>query len=347
MVEIFGKRFKTIVAAVLVIAFLLVTVYFARKYSQPNAFCDGAPYIYATFHDEAPNIYKYSRNGCLLSKNVLSGGPEYALTSHFIELRSMVFGTYNGSEALYVADAFSDDSYLNVYGKCDALGQREYITTAVSTVTNPGINHLYGICLDEDQNIYASSQHTDNVLRFYKETFDPMPLPSKMIRPAAQRLNYFPGTFIQFGEPMLHQIDEQGVRDVIAVGSTIWVANEDIDSVYILDAASGEVVAIVAVETPIGLHYSDENGLVFVSSKGEKNMGSVYSISVETKSIVRQYKSKRMTHPTGMSTHRTTLYVANQKAGQIVSFNIRSGRFLKLIVDDMPLGIEKILISDC
>lgn len=347
MSETFGKHWKATIIVFLGVIFVLASVHILYKFSQPNAFCDGAPYIYATFHDEAPNIYKYSRNGCLLSKNVLSGGPEYALTSHIIELRSIVFGTYNGSEALFVADAFSDDSYLNIYGKCDALGQREFITTAVSTATNPGVNHLYGICFDEDNNLYASSQHTDNVLRFYKDSYDPMPLPSKMIRPPGQRRNFFPGTFIQFGEPMIHEVNEQGVRDVAAVGNTIWVANEDIDSVYVLSASTGKVLAIIDVNTPIGLHYSEDDGLVFVSSKGPKNMGSVYAISVETKEIVQQYKSKKMTHPTGMNTHRSTLYVANQKRGQIVSFNIRSGRFLRVIVDDMPMGIEKILVSDC
>jgi YVTN family beta-propeller protein len=347
MNDFFNKWAKTIWIVILMASIGSFAVYFSSKYSHPNAFCDPAPYIYATFHHEAPNIYKYSRNGCLLSKTVLQGGPEYALTSHLIELRSIVFGNYNNTPVLYVADAYSDDSYLNVYGSCDKNGERPFITTAVSTFTDPGINHPYGIAFDPENNLLVSSQHTDNVLRFKKDTFEPMAFPSKMMRSVAHTYDYYPGTFLQFGEPNVHDVDHQGVRDVISVEDKIWVANEDIDSIYVVDAATGRVEDIIEVDTPIGLHYNRALGLVFVSSKGPKNMGFVHSIDVHSKAFVMEYQSKKMTHPTGMITHHTTLYVANQKRGQIVSFNIRSGRFLKIIVDDMPAGIEKILLSDC
>lgn len=342
------KRYgKTMMTAALFVSLAIFSVYFALKYSRPNSFCAGAPYIYATFHHEAPNIYKYSRNGCLLEKNVLKGGPEYAISSHLIELRSLVFGQYKNASVLYVADAFSDDSYVNVYGSCDAKGRREYITTAVSTVQNAGVNHPYGIAFDTDLNLYVSSQHTDNVLRFHKDTFKPMRFPTQMMRSAVYNYNYYPGTFLQVGAPNVHDVSQQGVRDVLAVENKMWIANKDIDSLYVVDMATGRVEDIIAVDTPIGLHYNAELGLVFVSSKGPKGEGFVHSISTQTRAFVMEYQSKKMSHPTGMVTHRTTLYVANQEAGQIVSFNIRSGRFLKVIVDDMPAGIEKILISDC
>lgn len=342
-----NKQSKTIAFVILGVAFGIFIVYFALKMSEPNMFCDGAPFIYATFHDEAANIYKYSRNGCLLDANVLVGGPRHALSSHLVELRSLVFGTLRDEKVLYVADAYSDDSYLNIYGQCDENGKRAYISTPVSTVTDPGINHLYGIAFDPDGNVYVSSQHTDNVLRFYKDTFEPMPQPRFMNRSNADRFDFYPGTFIQFGTPTLHDVTEQGVRDVISVDDKIWLANEDDNSVRVIDAVTGRVEDIISVETPIGLLYHPAKGLVFVSSKGEKNMGFVYAISVSTKLFVQQYKSKKMTHPTGMAVHGATLYVANQKLGQIVSFNIHSGKFLRVIVNDMPLGIEKIVISDC
>ena len=345
--DICQRHGKLIAVVVLGTMLAVVTIHYALKYSKKNAFCDPAPYIYATFHDEASNIYKYSRNGCLLSKEVLVGGPEYALSSHLIELRSMVFGKYNGSDALYVADAYSDDSYMNVYGQCNADGSRDYLTTAVSTVTDPGVNHLYGICFDKAGNVYGSSQHTDNVLRFTKDTFEPMKPPSEMVRSLSHNYEYYPGTFIQFGQPTIHEREQQGVRDIIAVEDDIWIANEDVNGIYIVDQITGRVKDIVDIPMPIGLHYSAHNGLVFVSSKGLKYQGSVYSISVKTKEIVHKYKSKKMTHPTGLTTHDTTLFVANQKRGQIVSFNIKSGRFLKYIVEDMPTGIEQILISPC
>lgn len=37
--------------------------------------CLGSPFLYVTFHDKFPNIFKFSRNGCLLQTDVLKGGP--------------------------------------------------------------------------------------------------------------------------------------------------------------------------------------------------------------------------------------------------------------------------------
>jgi hypothetical protein len=51
------------------------------------------------------------------------------------------------------------------------------------------------------QNIYASFQHTDLVLRFFAGTYKPMPLPSALAHDGA---DYFPGTFHQFGAVGIH-----------------------------------------------------------------------------------------------------------------------------------------------
>lgn len=59
------------------------TYYFDTK--KPKA-CDPAPFLYVTFHDKYQNIFKYSRNGCLLQTDVLSDGP--ILSKHrYTELR--------------------------------------------------------------------------------------------------------------------------------------------------------------------------------------------------------------------------------------------------------------------
>ena len=71
--DLCGKHTKVFSFIVMSVAFGFFVVYYAMKMSQPNLFCDPGPYIYATFHDEAANILKYSRNGCLLDAEVLSG----------------------------------------------------------------------------------------------------------------------------------------------------------------------------------------------------------------------------------------------------------------------------------
>jgi hypothetical protein len=57
------------------------------------------------------------------------------------------------------------------------IGQRPFIKSAVSSAANEGIDHLYGVAFDDANNLYTSSQHTDVVQRFYKDTFEPMPFP--------------------------------------------------------------------------------------------------------------------------------------------------------------------------
>lgn len=99
--------------------------------------CLGAPYIYITLHD-ASNIYKYSRDGCLLDDNVL----DYVsfVEKGYVELRSMALGRYHGEEMLYIVDAISGNSRIMIYGSCDDRGKRAYVTTAQSTQDNQGIN---------------------------------------------------------------------------------------------------------------------------------------------------------------------------------------------------------------
>lgn len=123
--------------------------------------CLGPPFIYLTVHDEIKNVAKYSRDGCLLATNVLENVGVNSKT----ELRSIAVGSYKGEEALYVADAYTKNSQLLVYGPCDANGVRPYKATVVTTNMNSGAVHTYGITFDSNGNIYASFQHTDNALR--------------------------------------------------------------------------------------------------------------------------------------------------------------------------------------
>ena len=337
----------------IVLGFVLVSsiFYFAYIWSVANATCDDAPYIYATYHDLVPNVVKYSRNGCLLSSTVLIGGPKHTAPNHTIEMRSLVFGKYKDSPVLYIADAFTNDSYLNIYDQCDEDGQRTFIKSAVSTQKHPGANHIYGICFDQEDNVYVSSQHTDNVMRFHKDTFKPMPYPPRLERADPQYYKNYAGTFLQFGLPNSHGIEEQGVRDIVAVGEYIWVANENSMGVYVVHAVSGQVETIVRnIKVPICLHYHPETDTVFVASKavdGAAWQGAVYAVNAHTYAVTRHFKTLRMTHPTGMISHSNILYVAEQKLGQILSFNVHTGAFLKTIVRSMPEGIEKLALSDC
>lgn len=224
--------------------------------------CLGPPYLYATMHDKIENILKYSRDGCLLEKEVLYGYPHYGKMHHYVEYRSMVFGKYRNQSVLYVADAMTRDSYLSIFSECDSQGHRYYLDTVISTRKNPGANHIYGICFDEDENIYISSQHTDNILRFSKDTFHPLPLPP-YARQNRKWREYFKGTFYQFGAPEEHPVSSQGIRAILRMGDTIWTANEDINGIAIISILTGEILNIVVLPSPIGLYFDETLQVIF------------------------------------------------------------------------------------
>ena len=332
-----------------ILAFTIVTaftIFALMKVSKPHGLCLGPPYIYATFHDEQTNILKYSRNGCLLSNEVLLGGPKKN-DNHRTELRTMKIATYNDSKALYVADGNTDHSYLMVYGQCNQNGQRPYLATVASTEQYPGAKHMYGVTVDNRGNVYVSSQHTDNVLRFAKDTFKPMPFPSHMEECENPYLKNYPGTFMQFGLPQVHEENEQGVRSVEAVGSDIWIANKELNGVAIVDSVTGELTTIINIANPIGIHYDETNHLVFISSKLKHKRARIYGVSTKTYQIVKMFRKKHMKHPAGMVTHDDFLYVADQELGDIAKYSISKQKYLGVVAKGLPGTVEDVMISDC
>lgn len=84
---------------VLILTGVIVQLHTLSMYNYRT--CLGAPYIYATVHSDLPNILKISRDGCVLSHDVLIGGP---LTLQ-AELRSLAMNSYGNREALYVSNS--------------------------------------------------------------------------------------------------------------------------------------------------------------------------------------------------------------------------------------------------
>lgn len=303
------------------------------------------PYLYVTTHDEVPNVMKYTRDGCLVTAEVLADHP--AGEDHITEFRSMALGGYRDlPQALFIADAMSKESFLLVYSECDANGHRHYLDTVVSTETNPGADHAYGICFDGDGNVLASFQHTDCVLRFRKDTFEPMPLPP-LLSSSYRWQDLFAGTFYQFGSPGLHPISEQGVRGIVRLDDMLWIANEDIGGVAVVSLATGMMLTIVVVHNPIGLHHDPACGLIFVGSKRKHWRGAVHAIDPKLFRVVRTYTTNRMNHPAGITSYGDMLYVGEQVRGDIMQFSIASQEFLGNVVSDAPGEIEQLIMSPC
>lgn len=311
--------------------------------SQPDCDDISPPYIYATTHDEVTNVLKYSLNGCLVTDKVLLDKPEYG--DHDVEFRSMLLGRHHGEDVLFIADAMSKDSYILMYGECNEDGRREYIKAVANTDEHAGLDHSYGLCSDDDHNLYVSNQHTDNVLRFDGDNFDPVELPSS-IRDDHRWRDYYKGTFVQFGKPEVHEEEEQGVRGIVRYKDTIWIANEDLGGVAVVSISTGEIHDIVLVHNPIGIHYDADSGLIFVGSKRKHWHGAVYAIDPNILRIIKTYKADRMTHPTGITSHKGILYVAEQVQGKILQFDIDTEEYMGTLVKSENL-LEQLIISPC
>lgn len=262
--------------------------------------CLGAPFLYVTVHDKTPNILKYTRDGCFLSDKVLMTSDAFKGNVD-VELRSMAIGNHKDHESLFIADASNFNSRLLVFGRCieDTFnyGRRPYVETVVESTQNLGVDHTYGVCLDKEGNVYISNQHTDCVLRFQTGNFHPMVLPRAL--QLDQRLDYYKGTFVQFGLPKEHGSDEQGIRSIAHVKSKIWIAHEDLSGVAIADTESGLVMEIIPLDTAVGLYYDEVSEMVFVSCKSMKRGGIVYALDPQTYKIINSYSHHKMVHPTG------------------------------------------------
>ena len=262
--------------------------------------CLGAPYLYVTVHDRTANVLKYTRDGCLVTDNVLLMDEAYKSVFD-VEFRSMAIGKHKDHDALFIADASDHNSRLLVFGKCidekQDYGKRHFVEIVVDSKHNKGVDHTYGVCLDKEGNVYISNQHTDCVLRFNVGTFKPMEFPRSL--QLDRRLDYYDGTFVQFGLPREHGAMERGVRAIAHVHNKIWIAHEEISGVAITDVESGLVTNIIPLDTPVGLFHDEYLGVVFVSCRSKERGGIVYAINSDTFKIQHSYSHHKMVHPTG------------------------------------------------
>ena len=313
---------------------------------------NGPPYLYVTVHHEVKNILKYNRNGRLVSENVLVGGDKFIHLDS--ELRSMVIGKYKNERALYVADASGLRSQVLLYKPCADLTSWCFVDSIIRKENNDGVDHTYGICFDDNGNLYASFQHTDTVLRFQRDTFESMDINPSYYSLNRNVFSYFDGTFVQFGEPMEHSKKNRGVRSILFVNGNLWIANEDLDGVVIVSVDSGKIITIIPVSSPVGLHYradfggqSNSGGIVFVGCRTTEFGGVVYSIDSYTFEMKNSYyRSHHFKHPTGITSWRHILYVGEQSKNVIHMFDIVSGKHLGKLVDFIPGKIEQLTLSD-
>ena len=160
--------------------------------------------------------------------------------------------------------------------------------------------------------------------------------------------------------------EEQGVRGVVVVGTHIWIANENVGGILVINKASGVVEEFVQVKNPIAMfHYrrvSDANlgeftsvggdvmgdDLVYVSSKDHP--GKVLAVRDGDYKVVREFSAPGMVHPAGITAFSQVLYVVEQVQGVVHTFNTVTGEYIGPIIkaEDMPYNrIEQVALTPC
>ena len=127
----------------------------------------------------------------------------------------------------------------------------------------------------------------------------------------------------------------------------MWIANEDFNGVVVVDLETGVGTNVVFIESPIGLHYDEIRDVVYVSSKQKHRHGGVYAVDRKTLRIVQEFREDRMEHPTGMVVYDNILYVAEQIESAILSFDIKSGKFIEKITKHIPGDLEQLILTYC
>jgi len=74
----------------------------------------------------------------------------------------------------------------------------------------------------------------------------------------------------------------------------------------------------------------------------------VIAVNVDTFEVENRYGLVGLTHPTGLTVYNDVLYVADQKLKAILTFDIRSERFLEKIWERQAGGdLEQLVLSHC
>jgi len=266
-------------------------------------------YLYITFHSEK-NVYRIPTNATNVKTPdmfpVLLSGP-----SEIHGLRSISL-TNHGQ--LLVDNSYTSDSKIIVYGTPNSDGQRAQLRDVATASTNPYLNHPYGIAVNNrgDQ-VYASSQDTNSVTRYYISNGDPVPNPP-LLGP------YPPGSFV------LLQTDgtnnDQGIRAIAFDNNgLLYIAHEKLQDVLVYDQF-GILKAKYSVGEAIGLYFmANYTGgpALFVSTKDD--YVTLYSIGTWRQLL----KFKGVGHGAGLAVSGGTLYVISQDTNSILKYNIYSG----------------------
>ena len=144
-------------------------------------------------------------------------------------------------------------------------------------------------------------------------------------------MDYYPGTLYQVGASPQDDDGRSallGLRGIVVVDDTLWIANEAAEKVLVLNRTTGEIIHKFDVTSPVGLYYDDSSELVYVASNGQQysseNPGGVQSFWKENYSLNGTFQAYNLVHPTSVARYENILYVAEQTTNTIMTFDLNT-----------------------
>jgi YVTN family beta-propeller protein len=116
---------------------------------------------------------------------------------------------------------------------------------------------------------------------------------------------------------------------VSADGTRLYVANEDIETLSVVDVATGTVIAAVKVgEEPEGVTIRPDGKVVYVTSEGD---GAVFAIDTQTNKLIKRIPVGPRPRSIGFLPDGSRGYVSLENQGAIAVFDAKQQKFLRLI----------------
>src|SRR6476660_2729872 len=116
---------------------------------------------------------------------------------------------------------------------------------------------------------------------------------------------------------------------ISADGTRLYVANEDTETLSVVDLATGSVIAAVKVgEEPEGVTIRPDGKVVYVTCEGD---GAVFAIDTQTNKLLKRIPVGPRPRSIGFLPDGSRGYVSLENQGAVAVFDAKQQKFLRLI----------------
>jgi len=300
------------------------------------------PFLYVTFHGGSDDgdinqIYKYSRDGCLLSDAVLESTSDIT----WDEFRGMAILP---SGLLMMNNANKHASKVLAYANCTATdAQRSFLDIVAQgdedddSGADPLLVHPYGVAFSAGTSeVVVSNQDTCSISAY---EINANGSPTGGERSVSDR----------YSSKTCDEGDGIAVRGIAFDGAGLLYEAVEEDGVYVLNFTTGVQLAKITCDDCIGVVWDAATDTLFVGSNGD---GVIYQFDVyptltKVQTIGDNDDDSGLSHPAGMAVYGDSLFVNSQDTNSILEFDITSGAFVGTILKDAPDKLEALILSPC